>query len=149
MSVNVADEDKAYLGIDKLDGTVYENATFAQQNTKNQISFDINDANGTQDSSDGVGLDSTYEFDNVFQIKNQGTQDVEVSISELSDSDFDPDASGVTVQFYPGSNSSSPLNSSPVTINTGNSQNIGIKVITDDPSIDDFSADATISANDI
>lgn len=147
VSVNVADEDQAYLALDELDGITYENATFASQNTKNQISIDIDDGNGTQDSSDGVGRDSIYEFDNVFQVKNQGTQKITVSIEELTDSDFNPNATGLTVQFYPDTSSESPLHNSPITLGTGDSRNIGLKVETDEPSLDDFSADATVSAD--
>lgn len=148
VSVSVANEDEAYLALSPTQG---ENATFVNQDSSanNEISIDINDASGTDEDGDGVGLDSTYEFDNVFQVENQGTQEVEITISELSGTDFDPDASGLTVQFYPGSNSGSPLHSSPVTVGTGSSQTIGLKVETEEPNIDDFDADATVSANAI
>jgi hypothetical protein len=145
VSVSVADEDQAYLA---LSPTQADNATFATQDsgTNNQIAIDINDAAGTEKNGEGVGLHSVYEFDNVFQVENQGTQEVEVTISELSDSDFDPDATGLTVQFYPGTDAGSPLHDTPVTLGTGKSRSIGIKVETADPDIDHFSADATVSA---
>lgn len=149
VSVNVADEDEAYLALDEVDGPGYENATFAHQNTSEQISIDINDAYGTVDDGNGVGLDSKYEFDNVFQIENQGTQDVELSIPELSDGDFDPTASGLTVQFYPRTTPSNPLHSTPAVLSTGSSLRIGLKVETNDLDIHDFSADATVSADAI
>jgi hypothetical protein len=146
VSVSVANEDQAYLSLSPTQG---ENATFVTQDSSanNEIAIDINDATGTQDDGDGVGLDSTYEFDNVFQIENQGTQEITVSIGELSDSDFDPDATGLTLQFYPGTSSGSPLHNSPITLGTGASQTIGLKIETEEPSIDDFSADATVSAD--
>jgi len=147
VDVNVADEDEAYLALDELDGTVYENATFASQNTSNQISIDINDANGVATGADGVGLDSVYEFDNVFQVENQGTQEVEFEISTLEDSDFTPSASDLTVEFYPGTNPGSPLDSNPITLGTGDFQRIGLKIDIKDPDVDDFSADATVSAD--
>lgn len=149
VSVNVANEDQAYLA---LTPTGDPNATFVNQDnsTNNQIGIDINDATGTQDDGDGVGLDSEYEFDNVFEVANQGTQDVEVSIGTLEDTDFDPDASGLTVEFYEGTSSGTsldPNNGSAVTVSTGNSVNIGLKITTDEPAVDDFDADATVSAN--
>lgn len=146
VSVSVANEDQAYLGISPTTGN---NATFTRQDsgTNNKISFDIDDASGTHDDGEGVGLNSVYEFDNVFQIENQGTQEVEVSIGELKDTDFDPNVSGLTIQFYPGSNAGSPLHTNPVTIGTGNSQNIGIKIKTIDPAVNEFDADATVNAD--
>jgi hypothetical protein len=147
VSVNVADEDEAYLALDELDGTTYQNATFASQKTANLIALDFNDEFGTDDGSDGVGLDSVYEFDNVFQIENQGTQSVDVEITSLSGGDFSPAASGLTVEFYPGSQAGSPLDGNPVTLTTGESRQIGLKIETVDPDINDFSAEATVSAN--
>lgn len=150
VNVSVADEDQAYLALDKLSAASYPNATFVSQNASTGISIDINDATGTEDDGDGVGLDSVYEFDNLFQVKNQGTQDVDLSITTLSDSDFDPDASGLSVEFYDGTDSSTSLDpdtGSSVTISTGNSVNIGLKITTDEPSVDDFDADATVSAD--
>lgn len=147
VSVNVADEDQAYLALDELDGTEFQNATFASQGTVNEISLDFNDENGTGDGSDGVGLNSVYEFDNVFQIKNQGTQSVEVEITSLSDDDFDPTVSGVTLDFYSGSQAGSPLDENPATLSTGESIHIGVKIETTDVNINDISAEATVNAN--
>lgn len=146
VSVNVADEDQAYLALSPTQGP---NSTFVTRDssTNNQLAIDINDASGTVDEGDGVGLNSVYEFDNTFQIENRGTQEIEVSISELADDDFDPDASGLTVQFYPGSGADNPLHNNPVTLGTGDSQAIGLKVETGEPNIKDFDADATVSAD--
>lgn len=150
VSVSVADENKAYLALSPA-GDDDENSTFvSQDNTaNNELSVDINDATGTQDNGDGVGLDSVYTFDSVFQVENQGTQEVDVSIGTLEDEDFDPDASGLTVEFYDGTDSSTSLDSStgtPVTLGTGTSVDIGMKIETDEPNLDDFDADATVSS---
>lgn len=144
VSVTVADEDRAYLALSPTEGA---NSTFVYQDssTNKQLTIDINDANTTE--GDGVGLNSVYEFDDVFQIENQGTQEVDVSIDELTNTDFDPNADGLTVQFYPGSDADSPLHDTPVTLGTGNSIAIGLKVETEDPEIKDFNADATVSAD--
>jgi hypothetical protein len=144
VTVNVADEDQAYLGIDEVDGTTYPNATFATQNTKNEISLDFNDNTETNDGSEGVGLDSDYEFDNVFEIENQGTQEVEVSIDTIEPT------SGVTVKFYDGTDASTSLdsdNGSPKSLGTGISTRIGVKIEVDEPSTGSYSADTTVSAD--
>lgn len=149
VNVSVANEDQAYLA---LSPTTSENATFVSQDNSanNELSIDINDAAGTEDDGEGVGLNSVYEFDSVFQIQNQGTQEVEVSIDTLSDGDFDPSASGLTVKFYDGTDASTSLdpdNGSSVTLSTGTTAEIGLKVETGEPDIEDFDADATVSAD--
>lgn len=149
VNVSVANEDTAYLAISPTDD---ENATFVTQDSSanNELAVDINDATGTQDDGDGVGLDSVYEFDSVFQVQNQGTQEVDVSIGTLSDDDFDPSASGLTVAFYDGEDASTsldPSTGSPVILGTGESADIGLKVETAEPDLKDFDADATVSAD--
>lgn len=148
VDVSVANENEAYLA---LSPTGSENATFVTQDSSanNELAIDINDATGTQ-GGDGVGLDSVYEFDSLFQVENQGTQEIEVTINTLSDSDFNPSASGLTVEFYDGTDASTSLDSSggsAVTIGTGTSVDIGMKIETEEPSIDDFNADATVNAD--
>lgn len=146
VSVGVADEDQAYLA---LEPTQSENGTFVNQDTSanDELSIDINDAAGTQDDGNGVGLSSVYEFDDVFRVENQGTQEIDVSIGELAGDDFDPDVSGLTVQFYPGTDADTPLHDDPVTLGTGTSQTIGLRVETDEPDVADFDADATVRAD--
>lgn len=146
VNVSVANEDQAYLAISP---TTDDNGTFANDDSSNsnRIEVDINDAGGVQDPGDGVGLDSVYTFDKVFKIENQGTQPITVSINQLSGSDFNPSESELTVQFYPGTSSGTPLHNNSITLGTGSSRKIGLKVDVDDPSIDDFDADATVSAN--
>jgi hypothetical protein len=146
VDVNVADEDKAYLALEALDSGESENYGFVTQQGTG-ITIDINDVAGVHDPANGVGLDSVYEFDNLFRVENQGTQEIEFEIDTLSDSDFTPSASGLTVEFYPGSDPSSPLESNPSTLGTGTSQRIGIRVDTVDPDIDDFTAETTVSAD--
>lgn len=147
VNVNVASEDEAYLALSPTGG---ENATFVSQDssTNNELSIDINDANGVAAGADGVGLDSVYEFDNLFQVENQGTQEVEFEIGTLDDSsDFTPSTSGLTAEFYPGTDSDSPLDSNPVTLGTGDAQTIGLKLDIEEPDVDDFNAEATVNAD--
>ncbi len=145
VGVTVADDDQAYLA---LSPTQAANATFVNQDSgaNNELSIDINDATGTADNGDGVGPNSVYEFDEVFRIENQGTQEIEVSISELVDDDFDPTASGLTVQFYPGTDADSPLHDEPITLGTGTAQVIGLRIETGEPTVENFNADATVRA---
>lgn len=146
VNVNIEDDAQAYLSLDSLNVQESENYGFVTQQGAG-ISIGINDVSGVHDPADGVGLDSIYELDNLFQVENQGTQEIEFEIETLSDEDFTPSASGLTIEFYPGSDADSPLDSNPITLGAGNSQMVGVKVETVEPEIDDFSADATVSAD--
>ena len=146
VNVTVEEDADAYLSLDSFDAGESKNYGFVSQQGAG-ISIDINDVSGVHDPANGVGLDSVYELDNLFQVENQGTQEIEFEIETLSDGDFTPSVTGLTVEFYPGSDASSPLDSTPITLGAGNSQNIGIRVDTDDPDLNDFSADATVSAD--
>jgi len=95
---------------------------------------------------------SVYEFDEIFNFKNQGTQSVGVGIETLSGSDFE-DGSGnspsntLKMSFYPDSNANTPLQGNPVTITPGNSQTVGVKIEIGDVAFDDFSGEATVNAD--
>lgn len=76
VTVNVASDDQAYLALTPVsDGSA--NAGYSITNSENELELRFNgenpDTNGT-----GVGTDSKYYFDNVFAIRNQGTQPVDV-----------------------------------------------------------------------
>lgn len=105
-TVEVSGDANSYLQIFPSDtGTLDQpNGTFATDNGTpgNQLAMDINDAAGTGTGSIGVGADSKYVFDDVFRVRNEGTQDVFVQIASL-DVQTDPNnASGgqVLVDFF-------------------------------------------------
>lgn len=85
MSVSVESDDSAYL---KLDGSTSEYASGASDG---QLELQFDGSNGQNGS--GLNADADSRFDNVFKIKNQGTNTVRVSIQ-----DADPDVVG----FYEG-----------------------------------------------
>ena len=146
VTVTVEDDAAAYLSLASFKAGESENYGFVTQQGAG-IAIDINDVSGVQDPANGVGLDSVYEFDKLFEVENQGTQEIQFEIETLEDDDFTPSTSGLTVEFYPGSDASSPLDSNPITLGTGEAQNIGLRVETQDHDIGNFSADATVSAN--
>jgi hypothetical protein len=143
--------------LNALDPTSSQNGSFASNSgTGSAIELDFNDEipDGVNNSGgEGVGKDSTYEFDEVFEITNQGAEDIEVSITELTTSDFNYDNSSpsdtLEVRFYPDSNVDSPLHSNPVTVSTGNSQTVGVEIKTGDIDLvaGAFDASATVNAD--
>ena len=85
-TVEVSSDTAGYLQIYPSDeGTLGEpNGTFATQTgAGNELGIDINDANGTAAGSIGAGVDSRYVFDDVFRVRNEGTQDVFVQIDSV------------------------------------------------------------------
>jgi hypothetical protein len=146
VTVTVEGDADAYLSLDALGTDDTDNNGFATQ-SGDGISIDINDVAGVTDPADGVGLNSVYEFDKLFQVENQGTQEIEFEIETLSGSDFGVGQGELTMEFYTGSDADDPLGGDPVTLGTGDSEDIGVKVDINDPGTDDFSAEATVSAD--
>lgn len=109
-TVEVSSDTAGYLQIYPSDeGTLDEpNGTFATQTGGgNELGIDINDASGTSGSSVGAGLDSEYVFDDVFRVRNEGTQDVFVQIdSVVTDTEAPGSATGgeIRLDFIAGGN---------------------------------------------
>ena len=140
VSVSVAGDANAFLAMD-ASGTA--NGEFASINGNDQIELDFSDSNG---GGDGLGLNSTYEFDDVFRITNQGTQPVYVW-ANFSGGTLDDD----DIWFYPGSNSDRELNDGTnevVTLPVGETVEMGVYVDTSVlSSTDTQNLTATLTAN--
>lgn len=158
VDVQVADEDQAYLALDASSNDNGIFVTDSGDSTNNQLGLDFNDV-GTTGSNvgEGVGNSSDYDFDDVFVVENQGTQSVDLYISELTSTDFSDDSGNspsgsLEVSFYPGSQADNPLTasdaSSPnsVTIGIGNTQPIGVNIDIGDVSLEDWEATVTVEA---
>jgi hypothetical protein len=141
VSVNVAsDNPGAYLALDETNlpnggAAVVDNG---------EIEIDLNGF-----PSQGVGLgpatNATTDIDGVFEVINQGTQNLFVNIGSLS-----LDSGNTTVTFYPGESQSTDLSdgSADLKLPTGKSAPIGLRVVTDsgtDTSTAD-NADTTVTA---
>jgi hypothetical protein len=130
-TVAVAREDEAFLTIEPSMGQ--PNASFATQNSSNgnEIGLDFDDVAGTTSGSEGVGPDSTYEFDDVFRVYNAGTQEVYVDIDSVTinfsgsaDLEFIAGSSRTTID---GSNAE-------LTVPVGQERGIGVRIETNDAS---------------
>ncbi len=105
-SVQVSGDVNGFLQIFSSNrGTLNQpNGTFATSTGSpgNQLTLDFNDADGTGSGSIGVGTDSRYVFDDVFRVRNEGTQDVFVQIASL-DVETDPNVGSggqVLIDFF-------------------------------------------------
>lgn len=141
VGVNVATEDQAYLSLDPNTGS--NNEIFSTSPTSNnKLQLDFNGPAGV--TGDGPGKNSVYEFDSVFQIKNQGTQKVYINISSLS-----INSGNISIEFYAGSDPSAPLDSNDLELKAGGAPaKIGVKIdVNENASTNSFSGSTTVSAS--
>lgn len=96
VNVTVANESEAYLGLDKGSGQSSFTRTGATGGN-GEISLDFNGESGA--SGIGVGTDSTYSFDGVIQVTNQGTQPIYLKVP-VSDASDDDDTTGEIADAY-------------------------------------------------
>jgi len=77
-TITVTDENEALLAMKPVEDS--PNSAYAEQddNNQNEIGLVFDENAGTEGGS-GLGQDSVYTFDDVFEITNQGTQDVGVA----------------------------------------------------------------------
>ena len=157
VSVAVGDEStSSYLVLDALAEGSSENGAFATNpGSDGRLVFDFNaEIDDTTNSAggEGPGKNSVYEFDEVFEVENQGSQTVNIGIETLTQSDFE-DGGGnsptdtLEMSFYPNSNATSPLQGTTESISPGNALTVGVKIDIGDVSFSDFSAEATVIAD--
>ncbi|MFC4408605.1 DUF1102 domain-containing protein [Haloarchaeobius iranensis] len=148
IDVEVADDASAYLRLEGTGGANSEYVTDDGNGGTLAINLDSNNATGA--GGDGVNPDAVTQIDDLFVIENQGTQEVDVSLSKSGDN------SGL-VKFYTDSNAyddgtSIGSGNNPVTLSTGSSVTVSIEIDTEGESVGDgdelldsvtFNADAT------
>ena len=136
-TVEVAEEDTAYLAIFPSDGQ--PNGTFANQDTGpgagEEIALDVNDAPSTTGSSEGVGADSVYIFDDVFRVENGGTQDIYLDLSPLIDVPLQNGSGDVTLEFFAKNGSGNRVvidgSTAELTVPVGGQRPVGVRIRTD------------------
>lgn len=146
VSVAVADDAEAYLGLitddDDVDDSITHNDFTETQSDHDIVKLDFNSITFAG-KGDGISRNAEYEFDDVFRLRNQGTQDIEVTISTI-DSLEDGD---ITVEFYADGDSNDSIDEDGVVIEEGGSDaEIGVKIDSGDVDIDTFNEDTTIYA---
>lgn len=138
VSVAVAKDYRAFLRMDTIgsEGIDGENTGRSFVNGS-EIAFEIpGDEDGENSNAEGVGLDSVYEFHDLFSVSNQGTQPVEL----YSSYDGDNLADLALV------NDDGVLKDDPPILNVGDSIDVGLYIDTHGSSIDEFDETLTIVA---
>ena len=113
VSIEVANDTNAYLGLDAChddSGNKLPNGSYTETDGRGHLTIEMDSDNKTAEGGQGVNSDSHSWFNDVFQMCNQGKDDVGVSI-DTSDANIgtvpeDYDDSGEDrVQFYVGDGS--------------------------------------------
>ncbi|MYL68823.1 hypothetical protein [Halorubrum distributum] len=113
VSVTVEGDASAYLSISEVSGAA--NSEYLTENGNGEKAIDLDSSNTTSGNGAGVNADAVTVIEDVFQVGNQGTQEVELDITPLTFVDTDgPDTLAVLVV---------PSTSFPaVTLGTGDSE---------------------------
>jgi hypothetical protein len=130
VDVTVADDASAYL---RLAGAGGANAEYVTgDGTGGTLTINLSSNNPTNAGGDGVNPDAITQIDDLFVIENQGTQDVDVSLSKTG-------ANASLVSFYPEGQAygGDSLASSPVTLSPGDSTLVSIEVDTEGSGVGD------------
>lgn len=147
--VAVVGEDDAYLALEELDATAYENAVYARSASSNRLQLDFNEV--ADGDAQGPAAQSTYEFDNVFAVTNNGSQSVKFWLE-----DFEPPQGENLVdefELYVGGDEDEIIDGDEgaVELPIGEAVTIGVKIVTNDALEDpetDTEGIASIEANE-
>lgn len=135
VSVSVAEDANAYLVMEPLNTP---NGNQFASSDDGVIALDFADSGN---GGSGLGTDSIYTFDDVFQVANQGTQGVYVWATFAgAEGAFDVGDEDTDIWLYPNGNPHNKLRDSEddvLYLPTGSSADIGVYVDTNDLSIDD------------
>jgi hypothetical protein len=85
IAVQVADDASAFL---RIDDTGNENEEYVTE-TGGEFGIDLTGSNPTNTGGEGVNANATTVIADLFEIQNQGTQEVEVEVTPLSFVDTD------------------------------------------------------------
>lgn len=136
--VDIADDDRAFLRLEPLvDEGIDGEATRRSFSNGQSVGFEISgNGNGENSDAEGVGLDSVYEFHELLEISNQGTQSVQLH-STYGGSDL-ADLALVSEDGV--------LRDDPPTLAVGGSVDVGLYLDTHGSEIGEFDETLTIVA---
>ncbi|QZA88019.1 DUF1102 domain-containing protein [Salinarchaeum sp. IM2453] len=97
VTIEVAEDPDAYLGLDSCPDS--PNQSYAEIDEDGHLAIQMSEENPTDVDGEGVNSNSISWFDDIFQVCNQGKQDICVYIAEKTGADPD------RVTFYTGEQS--------------------------------------------
>ena len=100
VTIEVAEDPDAYLGLEGCEGS--PNSSYTNIDDSGHLEVDMSPDNPTDADGQGINSDSRSYFDDVFQICNNGKQDVCVWINDDDDWPTYDDTGERRVEFYVG-----------------------------------------------
>jgi hypothetical protein len=138
VSVATAHDDSALLRLEPLaDDGLNGDSTLRSVSDGTEVYFQIPGSGSGESSAKGVGLDSEYEFHDLLNIQNRGTQPVEIYSS------YDGDA----LQNLALVRDAGILRSDPPTLTQGGDINVGLYIDTQESNLGKFDETLTITAD--
>jgi len=149
VDVAVANDSDAYLGLSGTGGPNSEYVT--DSGSSGTLSIDLDPGQSVSGGGDGVNPNALTEIDHLFEIRNQGTQSVDVSLTKSGDNTD-------LIGFYATSDSSvsdpyssgTQLGSDSVTLDAGDSVVVSLQIDTRGSGLgdsDEIISGVTISAS--
>jgi hypothetical protein len=138
VSITVADDNRAFLGLEPIaEYGTNKQSTLQSYSDGQSIGFEIpGSGNGENSDAEGVGLDSIYEFHELLEVYNKGTQAVKI------DSTYDGDNLADLALV----NDDGVLGDDPPTLSVGASIDVGLSIDTHGSEIGEFDETITIVA---
>lgn len=84
VAVQVATDATGYLSIDDTGNANAEYVTEDNGSSNSELGLDFTDNNRTSGGGTGVNSDAVTVFADLFEVRNQGTQDVDVQVTPLA-----------------------------------------------------------------
>lgn len=133
-NVTVAGDASAYLGLTPTDGS--PNSAYCYIDTGGELVIDMTDSHSTSAGGNGVNPNAETDFDDVFTVTNQGTQPIDVGLTDSGNNDgavkFYIDGAGSTDVDGDGNSDDLLIETdeggSTVTIDDGKSEDVSIYV---------------------
>lgn len=134
VDVEVADDASAYL---RLEGDGGANSDYVTDNgVGGTLTIDLSASNDdVEGEGDGVNLNAVTQIDDLFVIENQGTQEVEVTLSKVGDN-------SELVKFYPDhpeeqAYDGESIDDHGLTLGAGDSATVSVEIDTEDSDLED------------
>lgn len=140
VTAETADDDEAYLQFDPTPYKGRASLTLDDHDDSEVLIFRIPGADEDDVLRDGVGLDSQYFFGKLVDVRNAGTQEIEVT------TEFDDQKGSIADVDLFVDEDGSRLRNNPVTLDVGDETRLGLFLKTDETELGKFDVDLTISA---
>ncbi|EMA59398.1 hypothetical protein C470_10992 [Halorubrum distributum JCM 13561] len=135
VSVTVEGDANAYLSISEASG---DNGQYLTETAGGEKAIDLTGTNETSGGGTGVNADAITVIEDVFQVENQGTQEVELTVTPLTFVDTDGPNTLAVLAVPDGSFPTS-------TLSTGSAETFSLVVDAFSPTDADVSIDSEIS----